>query len=266
MLRAWCRTASITTLGEILSPARITAGAIRLGMQVLLAACLWRALYVTKAVSGGVTREQAVTYAVIAVLMMRIRTANRFYARDSITQHVQYGTIVYWYLRPLSAQRYYLLREVGDQLYGCCWAAVGYGLGLATGIISYPSSAEAAEAFAVSMLLGQSVLYYITLLTDQVCFWTVKNASTREIIVFARNLLSGGFAAIWFFPHWFQDLSAFLPFEYTMGVPISFYIGKSPPGSLPMATLPAFLWIGVLAVVTRLVWIRAGERVVSQGG
>jgi viologen exporter family transport system permease protein len=263
--RGW-RTAGITALGELLAPGRIPGAAIRLGVQLFLVVCLWRALYAGTTSSAGLTKAQAVSYAVLAVLALRIRTPNRWAARDMVIQHMEYGTIVYWFLRPMSAQRYYLLRAVGDQVYGLAWAGAAYVVCRAVGVLSPPASAAAAAAFAVTFALGQSVLYYLTLLTDQLCFWTIRNGSVVAILGFEQNLLSGAYAAVWYFPGWFRSMSAVLPFQSTLAVPLSFYVGR-----LPLADLPAQLgvqagWVLVLAVAARLLWRGAAERVVSQGG
>lgn len=263
--RGW-RTAGITALGELLAPGRIPAAAIRLAVELFLVVCLWRALYAGITSSAGLTKAQAVSYAVLAVLALRIRTPNRWAARDMVIQHMEYGTIVYWFLRPLSPQRYYLLRAVGDQLYGLAWAGAAYTVCRAVGVLSSPASAGAALAFAVTFALGQSVLYYLTLLTDQLCFWTIRNGSVVAILGFAQNLLSGAYAALWYFPGWFRSMSAVLPFQSTLAVPLSFYIGRLPLAALPAQVAVQLAWVLVLAGFARLLWRGAAERVVSQGG
>ena len=263
--RGW-RTSGITVLSEVLSPSRITAAAIRLPLQLFLVVCLWHALYANTAESAGLTRSQAVSYAVLAVLALRVRVMDRWPARDTVIQHVEFGTIVYWFLRPVSARRYYFLRGLGDQLYGLVWACAGYVGCRMAGVLSPPASTGAALAFAVTFLLGLAILYYLMMLTDQLCFWTVRNSSAVDILMFALNLLSGAYAALWYFPGWFQAMSAVLPFQFTLSVPLSFYIGRLSVADLPSRLAVQVAWIVVLAVCTRLVWNRASERVASQGG
>ncbi|HEX6469474.1 MAG TPA: ABC-2 family transporter protein [Streptosporangiaceae bacterium] len=260
------RVLGITALSEFLSPNRMTAVAVRLAVQLFLVVCLWRALYTDTTISVGLTKEQAVGYAVLAMLALRLREANRWGARDTVLQHIELGTIVYWFLRPQSARRYYFLRAVGDQLYGFAWALAGYVICLAVGVLPLPASAGAALAFAVSFLLGQATLYYLTLLTDQLCFWTIRNNAAVDILKFAMNLLSGAYAPLWFFPGWFRVMSAALPFQSTMNVPLSFYIGRLRPADLPAQLALQAAWVLALALLTRLLWRRVTDRVVSQGG
>ncbi|MBT2210911.1 MULTISPECIES: ABC-2 family transporter protein [Actinomadura] len=265
MREGWS-TAGITALGELLSPSRLTGTAARMSVQLFLVVCLWHALYSDTETSGGLDEGQAVAYGVLAVLALRLRDTDRWIGRDMVIQQIEFGTIVYWFLRPLAPWRYYLRRAVGDQLYGFAWAAAGYVVCLLAGVMDPPASAGAAGAFAVTFLLGQSVLYYLVLLTDQMCFWAVRNDSAVEILQFAQNLLSGGYAALWYFPGWFQTMSALLPFQATLSVPLSFYVGRLPVDDLPRHLAVQLFWVVSLAALTRLVWRRAEHRVVSQGG
>ncbi|MER5214475.1 ABC-2 family transporter protein [Streptomyces sp. NPDC002838] len=262
---AW-RAARVTPLGELHAPPRMTAVLVRLTVQVVLVASLWRGLYAHTGTTAGLDRDQAVTYAVLAVLTSRLRELDQYAGRDSVLQHMHFGTIVYWYLRPMPPQRYYALRAVGEQLYGLAWALGGYAVCLGAGVIEPPRSAAVAGVFALSLLLGQWVLYYVMLLLDQLCFWTVRNTAAMLILIFAQNLLSGVYAPLWFFPDWFVTLSSFLPFQATLSVPLSLYIGRIPLSDAGFQLAVQAGWVVVLALFTRFLWRRAARRVISQGG
>ena len=264
-LYAW-RTARVTPLGELHTPPRMTAVLLRLTVQVVLVASLWHGLYSRTGTSAGIDEGQAVTYAVLAVLASRLRELDQFAGRDTVIQHMYYGTIVYWYLRPLPPQRYYALRALGEQVYGFAWALGGYAVCLAAGVIEAPRSAAAAGVFALSLLLGQWVLYYVMLVLDQLCFFTIRNNSAMLILIFAQNLLSGVYAPLWFFPDWFIRLSGFLPFQATLNVPLSIYIGRIPLSDAGIQLAVQAGWVVVLALFTRWVWRQAARRVISQGG
>ncbi len=262
---AW-RAARVTPLGELLAPPRITAALLRLTVQVVLVASLWRGLYAHTGPTAGLTRDQAVTYAVLAVLASRLRELDQYAGRDTVLQHMHFGTIIYWYLRPLPPQRYYALRAFGEQLYGLAWALTGYVVCLAAGVVEPPKSAAVAGVFALSMLLGQLVLYYVMLVIDQLCFWTLRNGAAMLILIFAQNLLSGVYAPLWFFPGWFITMSQFLPFQATLSVPLSIYVGRVPLSNAAAQLALQAAWVVALSLFTRFLWRRAARRVVAQGG
>ncbi|WP_405670488.1 ABC transporter permease [Streptomyces sp. NBC_01530] len=265
VLHAW-RAARVTPLGELHAPPRMAAVLVRLTVQVVLVASLWSGLYAHSGPTAGLSREQAISYAVLAVLASRLRELDQYAGRDTVLQHMHFGTIVYWYLRPLPPARYHALRALGEQLYGAAWALAGYLVCLAAGVVQPPGSAAVAGVFVLSLLLGQLVLYFVMLLLDQLCFWTVQNNSAMLILIFAQNLLSGVYAPLWFFPDWFRTMSIFLPFQATLGVPLSLYVGR-----IQLADATAQLaiqagWVLLLFLLTRFVWRRAARRVISQGG
>lgn len=264
-VHAW-RAARVTPLGELHAPPRMTAVLVRLAVQVVLVASLWQGLYAHTGTTAGLDRGQAVTYAVLAVLASRLRELDQYAGRDTVLQHMHFGTIVYWYLRPMPPQRYYALRALGEQLYGLAWALGGYAVCLAAGVVEPPGSAAVAGVFALSLLLGQWVLYYVMLVLDQLCFWTVRNNAAMLILIFAQNLLSGVYAPLWFFPDWFVTLSSFLPFQATLSVPLSLYIGRIPLSDAGFQLAVQAGWVVVLALFTRFLWRRAARRVISQGG
>ncbi|NUR42676.1 MAG: hypothetical protein HOV73_21580 [Streptomyces sp.] len=265
VLHAW-RAARVTPLGELHTPPRMTAVLLRLTVQVVLVASLWHGLYANTGTTAGLSRDQAVTYAVLAVLASRMRELDQYAGRDTVLQHMHFGTIVYWYLRPLPPQRYHALRACGEKLYGFAWALAGYTVCLAAGVIDPPRSAATAGVFVLSLLLGQLVLYYVLLVLDQLCFWTVRNNAAMLILIFAQNLLSGVYAPLWFFPDWFVTLSAFLPFQATLNVPLSLYIGRIPLSDAGLQLAVQAAWVAALHVFTRFLWRRAALRVMSQGG
>ncbi|CAN3977807.1 hypothetical protein KPATCC21470_0430 [Kitasatospora purpeofusca] len=260
------RTAMITCRGELASPARLVGVAARLAVQVFLVVCLWRGLYVGTATVAGVDRDRAVTYAVLAVLAARIREVDRFAARDEVIQHVTSGTIVYWFLRPMAARRYYALRAFGDRLYGFVWVFTGYLVVSALGLVVPPPSAASAVACAVSLVCGQLTFHYIVLLTDLMCFWALRNESAILVLGFAQNLLAGVYVPLWLFPHWFTAVAGVLPFQATLNAPLALYIGRTPPQEALSVVAGQLAWALVLAVLTRLLWARAAGRIVVQGG
>ncbi|MGW2280451.1 ABC transporter permease [Streptomyces sp. NPDC001770] len=262
------RIARTASLGELLSPPRITASLFRLTVHLVLVTSLWRGLYADLGTGtrGGLTREQAVGYAVLAVLAGPLRGLDRYAARDTVSQHVHYGTIVYWFLRPLPPRRYYALRALGDQGYGAVWFLAGLAVCAAAGVVGLPSSWTVAAVAALSMVLGQWVFHHVMLLIDLLCFWTLRNSSAMLILQFAQNLLSGVYAPLWFFPGWFQEVSALLPFRATLSVPLSIYVGRTPLSEAPYQLAFQALWVILLSLLTRFLWQRAGRRVLSQGG
>ncbi len=235
-------------------------------VQVVLSYFLWRAVYANTDTAAGLDVNQAISYVTMAILIRRIRWGSHVYSRESMSALVRDGRIGYWFLRPVSARRYHLLKSVGEVLYWGSWSMVGFALGLATGVIMTPPSPAAGVVSAVSLVLGQALTYQLLLIIDLLCFWTTANRNATLVYSFSHDLLSGAFVPLWYFPGWFQSVVHWLPFEGTLNIPVSLYVGRVPVVDAPKQLAIQLAWCCVLGVVTHTLWQRAGRRVAVQGG
>ncbi len=263
--RAW-RAARVTVLSEFYERGRVFSTLFMLAARAALTYWLWRALYASTASSAGLDARQATTYAMLGVFYIAFRTVNRWAGRDMLVQHMLEGTIAYWFLRPVSPRRYYWIRACGDLAYGACWAALAYGVCLAGGFIAPPAGPRAALAALATTALGLVILYYLKLLIDLACFWTVVNTQLVVMYEIVQNVLAGALIPLWFFPSWFASFDRLLPFQGTLNVPLSLYIGRTPVSRLGGELAVQAAWIAALALITSLVWRRAAARVTVLGG
>lgn len=261
--RHWL-VARLTPMTETLLPGRLMGTVVRLAIWVFLASALWRALYARTPTAAGVTYEQAVTYAVLAAMVTHLRVGTT--TSDTVADHVYAGTILYWFVRPMSPRRYHLARSCGEIAYAMLWLAAGYTVCLSLGVVAPPVSAQAAVTSAVSLLLGQVIAHQLRLVVDLLCFWTVMNRQLVKLMEFVQTLLAGGFAPLWFFPDWFRTMSSVLPFQGIISVPMSIYTGRVPMPGVPGQVAVQVAWVAALAVLTRWMWARAARRVLVQGG
>ena len=258
--------ARVTPLIEVRHRGRIAGTAVMTAVQIFLYVLLWRALYTTTTSSAGLTVHQAVTYAVLAVLVGQTRWSQRGFSRDSVLAHVREGSIAYWFVRPMSPRRYYFLRAVGEAGYAALWGLAGYVVCRLCGVVDAPAGTAVGLVSAVSVVLGQVILYYLILSLDLFCFWAIANNSAVRIFYFVQTLLAGGFVPLWFFPSWLISLSLLLPFQAVLNVPLSIYVGRIGPAAIPVNLAVQLGWCLALMVGTRLLWRRAAGRVTVQGG
>jgi len=263
--RAW-RAARVTAVTELGQWSHVASTVTMVVTQLLLTWWLWRALYAGTATSAGLGVHQATTYALLGVLYMRFRLVDRWANGDNMMLLVREGTIAYLFLRPVSPRRYYLIRGVGDLAYGAGWAAAGYIACRALGMVSPPASGSAGLAAVITLAFGLVIVYYLQLVVDLLCFWSVVNGNAVTALAFVQNLLSGAMAPLWFFPLWFQRADGWLPFQGTLNVPLSLYIGRLPLSALGHEVAVQALWCAALAAGCALLWRRAAARVIVQGG
>ncbi len=237
-----------------------------LAVQIFLYDRLWTAVYQHSASVGGLTVEQTLTYSLIALLAARIRWSARRYSKDAVQTRVREGTIIYWFLRPISPGRYYMWRQFGDMAYGAMWALLGYAILLGGGVITGPNGLSRGVIFIVSLILGQIVLYYLGQLVDLSAFWILSNSGVTMMYYFLQDLLSGVFVPLWLMPGWLIGASMWLPFNAGINVPLSLYVGRIPISHAGQQLGLQTFWVLSLAATVRLLWSRASRRVTAQGG
>ncbi|SDZ35276.1 ABC-2 type transport system permease protein [Amycolatopsis xylanica] len=258
--------ARVPVLTELTHRSRLASAAAMGVLQVVLGYFLWHALYAGTTVAAGMNVDQAVTYATMAVLVTRIRWASRIFSRDALWSLVNDGRIAYWFLRPVSARRYHLLKSTGEALYWGGWSLAGYLVALATGLIQPPPDPAVALASVVSLLLGQVVEYHLLLAVDLLCFWMTTNNNARRVYHFIADFLSGAFVPLWYLPDAVVTFAGLLPFQSTLNVPLSLYTGRIPPADAPGQLMLQAGWCVLLAGLTRVMWARVERRVETQGG
>ncbi|MEP7054633.1 MAG: ABC-2 family transporter protein [Actinomycetota bacterium] len=263
--RSW-RAARIVPLVETAYRSRLILLPMMLGIQIFLYYRLWLAVFANSTTVAGLGVRQVVTYSTIALLVARIRWSARTFQRDSIPNRIREGTIVYLFLRPITARRYAMIRALGEMGYGGMWALGGFVVMAATGAIDLPHSAAAAAVFVLSVLLGQTILFLMSQCVELVSFWLVANMGVERLYYFAQDLLAGVFVPLWFLPGWLFTAARFLPFGSAINVPISLYVGRIPLRDAPGQLLQQLAWVAVLLLVTRHLWKRASARVLVQGG
>jgi ABC-2 type transport system permease protein len=264
--RSW-RVIRLGVLNERAYRVRLIVAPVTLAVQLYLYDRLWTSVFNHTVSAAGFTVKQTVTYALMALLIARIRWNSRtFNVRDSLRVAVREGTVAYWFLRPIAPARFYMWRQSGDMLYGATWAIAGYVLLLATGVIAPPSGASGAVVFGVSLLLGQMVLYYLGQIVDICTFWTMSTFGIAQMYYFIQDLLSGVFVPLWFMPAFLLAAATWLPFSSGINVPLSLYVGRIPMKDAGYQLALQGFWVIALALVTRWIWSRAGRRVAIQGG
>ena len=264
--RSW-RIIRLGVLNERAYRVRLLVAPVTLVVQLYLYDRLWTSVFRHTSVAAGFTLRQTLTYSLMALLLARVRWNSRtFNVRDSLAVAVREGTVAYWFLRPVSPARFYMWRQSGDMLYGAAWALAGYFVLLSTGVIAAPAGAGRALVFAVSLLLGQIILYYLGQVVDLSMFWFVNNNAIVRMYYFIQDLLSGVFVPLPFMPALLLTFATWLPFSAGINVPLSLYVGRIPFSHAGRELALQGMWVVVLAVLSNWLWGRASRRVNVQGG
>lgn len=261
-LGAYWRLLAIGPLVDFAYRSRTYINVFRLATRIWLFYALWTAVYHPGQTVAGMGASQAVAYSVMGALQSwsRGRTA------DALATRVGDGSVLYLFLRPMPALRYYLVQRLGSLMEGLAWLVLGTLVAWAVGLVELPASVGLSAVYLGSVVLAGLVSHYLYLLLDLSSFWTIRNGGLTTCYAFLQQLLGGAFIPIWFFPGWLRSLALALPFQATANIPLSLYVGRLPLDHAALALLEQLGWCIALAAVARGVWWFAERRVTIQGG
>lgn len=236
---------------------------VLLALQIALYCVVWRAIYGGhRGTVSGADVQTAVGYAVLGLTIAGVLHTSPFW---SVADRVRNGLIGIDLLRPIGLLTQSLAAQTGYVIGTLPVVLVGLATGLIMGGLVPPADPGAAIGFVISLVLAFGVSQLTTLLMSLSSFWTLEVGGVEMTFWVVRTFLSGAVLPLWFMPGWLQVIAGVLPFQAAGYTPLAIYFGR-PPGGLAAALGVQLLWIVILAGLCVLVWSRARNRVVVQGG
>jgi ABC-2 type transport system permease protein len=236
-------------------------------VTMVLLVYLWRAVSLN-AIALDLPPRALLTYVCLgqAFNFARIGWAQRRLL-FSVTHRLQSGDIVFDLVRPVDYQAMQFSQVLGQYLTEMLLInAPAYVFALVAFGIAPPASSAAALGFVLSLVGAFLVAFSLDFLLMILAFWTFGAGG----IIYARraavDLLAGSIIPLALFPDWLHTLALALPFQGLANVPISIYLGRITGPAIWWSLLGQLGWSMALALLTRLVWLRALRRLVIQGG
>jgi ABC-2 type transport system permease protein len=236
-----------------------------IGMVLLVA--LWRAIY-ANAAGLDYTLTGLLTYICLgqAFNFGRITWAQRRLLYR-VNGSLQSGNIVFDLLRPLDYQALQFAEVAGQFVTELILINVpAYLIALLVFGIAPPASPAAAAGFALSLLGAFLVAFSLDFLLMIAAFWTFGSIG----LVYARravmDILAGSIIPLTLFPDWLRTIALLLPFQSLAYTPIAIYLGQISGAAIWRSLLVQLGWAVALALLTRLVWLRAVRKLTIQGG
>lgn len=200
---------------------------------------------------GGYTAGEFAAYYIVWTL---VRNMNIVFTPYGWEWRVQHGAFSAMLLRPVHPIHY-------DLAYFAGWKVVVIILWLPLAailsLIFHPTldptpAAVAVFAFAIwgAYLIRSVLLWLLGLVT----FWTTRISAIFELYFSAELVLSGRLVPMSLLPGWLQQVSAFLPFQWTFGFPISALVGKLSTRQLLYGLGMQVLWIAIGSVLVSIFW------------
>lgn len=215
---------------------------------------IWRAVYTTRATLNGLTLEEMVTYYGISMVIGYLT----FDSADwDLQMLVRTGGFITFRLRPVSYCFYAFCQKVGHRLLALWVELLPVYL-----IFFFLFGIKLTPAQPGWALLSIGLSFVLVFLTDfcigATAFWLTKTEGVRRAMLALRDLCSGVFFPLVFFPRGLQKVLFYLPFQFLTYAPIRVFIGHYELAgvSLPIPEVVGLQFLAVLVMygVYRVLW------------
>lgn len=210
----------------------------------LVQAFIWKAVFSSRGSINGLTLEQMLTYFAMAVL---INYLIMDFADWNLQMLVSTGKFITYMLRPMSHIYFALSQKAGHRLLGLTLEFLPVYLIFT---FLFRINLIPAQPFwaVVSILLGFIMMFLVDYCVGITAFWLTRTSGVRRMFLLLRDICSGVFLPLTFFPDVLQKILFFLPFQFIAYVPVRTCIGSYELGGLTLS-IPQIVGIQALAVI-----------------
>jgi ABC-2 type transport system permease protein len=253
----------LATLKEYVSD--FVGGILLLPVEVAIVVLVWRVIYACTGPLGQFSLEDMIAYQLLVYALSRgtwpVGTINY-----RVWQDIRQGKLDICLARPIDYQLSRLASELGEAGYRSAMHLLAYVATCAVLRLPVLSDPLLWGAFLLSIAGGFVLRFLIQFAIACMAFWTEAIFGVRDIVVEIESLLSGRYVPVSIMPGLVRSIASVLPFQFTLFLPISIYLGHY----MPLEALEVLgwqaLWVAVLLLATRLLWQRGLARYEAQGG
>lgn len=224
---------------------------------------VWNALY-AQGHRAESTLEETLTYVLLTTVWLPFL---RLYPGEQIGNSIYTGELGVDMLRPINLVKLHLGREIGGALYRLpVYVLPTTLIAMLAFTVLPPQGIAGLAAFLMTAVFGAVIFVLFDLIVGYTAFWLTANWFMGWFESAILLLFGGGMVPIWFYPQALSNLVQYLPFQYIHYIPINYYLGRMPAEGIWQTLLIQLGWIAALALVERLIWRAAQQKITVQGG
>lgn len=186
---------------------------------------------------------------------------------DVAIKDIREGQLVAYLIKPVS---YYWIKFFNETpwriiqgFFGVIVFSIFYIL--FSEFITLPNTLTGITMAAIMVLLAFFISFTFKMIVGLSAFWFIDFWGLQQIIEVVIIILAGFVMPIEFFPDWLEKLSHLTPFPYMIYYPILSLQSKLPVAQAINVISIQIMWLGILAVVYKLVWARGIKKFTGVG-
>jgi len=236
-------------------------------MQIILVYFLWSSVFVDPSRQVfGYNREKILTY-VFGILVLRAIVLSARVV--DMAGEIANGEITNYLVKPISYFKYWASRDAASKLLNLSFATVEV---IVLYFIFRPQifiQTDFLILVSTALSVGFAVVLFFCLLflVNLVTFWMPENGWAAQFLFIAiiTEFASGGVFPLDIFPAAFQKALYCLPFPYLLFFPLQVYLGKIGGLTLVGGLGMAGVWILILILAVKVVWLKGIKNYSAEG-
>ncbi|MCW8965872.1 MAG: ABC-2 family transporter protein [Candidatus Pacearchaeota archaeon] len=238
-----------------------TVGAV---ITLFIQISLWYALMSKNGSINGINFQSMFDYIIINTIVLALVVSN---SGNELAKKVQDGSVSIDLIRPIKLKLFLLSQDIGNNFFTTIFTVLPVCL-LSIFIFGFrlPINTFSFGVFLLSTINGIIIIFHINYIFGLLAFWLY---STWYIPFYTNalfRLFGGTIVPIWFYPDFLQRICGILPFRLITFVPIEIYIGRITTNSYLQVILTQIIWIIVFILIEKIIWNKAQNKIIIQGG
>ncbi|OXM86487.1 ABC transporter permease [Paenibacillus rigui] len=225
---------------------------------------LWKAIYGTNEVLGGMTVGQMTTY--VAVSWM----ARAFYFNNldrEIANEIKDGSVAIQFIRPYNYIIVKMMQGFGEGIFRLLlFSTPGMVIVSLLFPVKLPTDPGVWGLFLLMLFFSFLINSQINIITGLFAFFLENNEGMMRMKRVAVDLFSGLVVPMSFFPGWAEGLLKLLPFQAITYLPGAVFTGKTTGTAAYQVLGVQVLWFLILILPLFVLWRSARTRLFVQGG
>lgn len=225
---------------------------------------LWSALLSQGQTLFGYAPQQLLTYVLVMTLL---RAWVLGCVTDRMPQEIAKGNLSDILLRPISNLSYWATQDMANKCLNMASAIFEVGIFMLLVSASlYVPQVFFTWIYFLLAVLGAMILYFqFSYLLGVMGFWTSQSWGPRFCFEVILEFCAGAYFPIDVLPLVLQKFLAFLPFPYLIFYPISIYLERLPQQEILAGFMVQWIWIGILSLITKVMWAKGLKQYASEG-
>ncbi len=213
---------------------------------------------------GGLTLSQMITYVAVSWI------GRSFYFNNidrDLSSQIREGEITVQLIKPVHVQTMLLFRAMGEAAFRLILFTIP--ILVVVGALFHVAAPPRPALYGwtlLSFVLAFLVNAQINFLVGALAFYLKNILGVIRAKLVMMEFLTGVLIPFTFFPHWFQQVVAWLPVQAISYIPVTVYLGRRTGPALAHALLVQAAWALGLLLVGRWFWNRSVRHVTLQGG